>query len=260
MSSVHPPGTFCWIELGTTDRAAAEAFYGGLFGWTAEHTPMGPGPDDIYTQFRLGGKQVGACYGFPPNERAAGARPSWLGYIATDDVDGAAARAAAAGATVTAGPMDVMGHGRMALLADAEGAAFALWQARAHPGVDVRDEVGTLCWNELATRDMDRTKRLYTAITGWTTAPMAMPHGEYTLFMRGETMAGGALTMTKEWGDMPSHWMTYFRVADTDATAARCAELGGKVCVPPFDAPPVGRIAVLEDPGGAVFSVIRMAE
>jgi predicted enzyme related to lactoylglutathione lyase len=64
--------------------------------------------------------------------------------------------------------------------------------------------------------------------------------------------------MDAQWEGIPSNWGIYFRVEDCDATAERVKELGGKVCHGPFDAPGVGRIAVLSDPQGAYFSVIKL--
>ena len=64
------------------------------------------------------------------------------------------------------------------------------------------------------------------------------------------------MQMTEEWGELPSHWMIYFSVADCDAAAAKATELGGSVKVPPTDIPPVGRFSVIQDPQGAVFSII----
>jgi hypothetical protein len=66
------------------------------------------------------------------------------------------------------------------------------------------------------------------------------------------------MPMDESWpAAVPAHWMVYFAVDDTDATAAKAAELGGQVSVPPTDIPP-GRFAVLNDPQGAVFSVLKM--
>ena len=72
------------------------------------------------------------------------------------------------------------------------------------------------------------------------------------------TPVAGVLQMTAEWGDMPSHWSIYVLVPDVDACVARAAELGGKVCVPAFDAPGVGRIARIDDPTGAGAYVIQL--
>ena len=76
---------------------------------------------------------------------------------------------------------------------------------------------------------------------------------------KGPTTVAGVMQMTKEWAGIPPHWMSYFAVENTDAAAAKVQALGGKVSVPPFDTP-YGRIAVVNDPTGAVFSIIKMTQ
>src|SRR5271157_5596333 len=100
----HAPGSFCWMELATTDQAAAKAFYSSLFGWQPIDMPMGP--DEYYTMFNLNGGQVGAAYTIKPH--MGGAPPHWGLYIAVTSADETAAKAAAAGGKVLSGPFDVM--------------------------------------------------------------------------------------------------------------------------------------------------------
>jgi predicted enzyme related to lactoylglutathione lyase len=116
----------------------------------------------------------------------------------------------------------------------------------------------TFCWNELATRDAAGCEKFYTALFGWTTEHVPIPGGHYTMFKLGDRQVGGMLQMTAEWpGEIRPHWMPYIAVADVDACAARITELGGKVCVPPTDIS-VGRFAVVSDPSGGTFSIIKM--
>ncbi|HWK89936.1 MAG TPA: VOC family protein, partial [Longimicrobium sp.] len=138
------------------------------------------------------------------------------------------------------------------------GATLALWEPRAHAGVGVRDDPGSLVWNELATTDTEAARRFYTGLFGWSTTTMDMGM-EYTTFMNGEIPAGGMFAITDEMKGMPPMWLPYFAVEDADAAAARAKELGAEVHVPPQDVPGVGRFAMLMDPQGAVFYVIRMA-
>src|ERR1019366_1607528 len=116
----HALGTFCWVELGTTDQEAAKSFYGSLFGWTFVDYPMGPA--DSYTIFQLGGRDSAAAYQM--GEHEAGVPPHWNLYIAVEDADKVAARAVELGATVPGGVFDVSTNGRMAVIIDPTGAAF----------------------------------------------------------------------------------------------------------------------------------------
>ena len=158
--TVHPAGAFCWIELATNDVAAARAFYAELFGWTMHDVPMGE--DDVYTIFRLGGRDVAAMH-----NHTGDAPPNWLSYVAVENVDRAITEATSLGATVLSAAMDVFDSGRMAVLADNQGAAFAVWQANQHIGVGVRDEFNALCWNELQARDRQAAREFYPRLFGW---------------------------------------------------------------------------------------------
>ena len=258
MSTVvtHAPGTFCWVELGTIDADAAKSFYTQLFGWDAEDTEAGP--DSVYTMLHHDGRTVGGLYGLNDEQRAQGVPPHWLPYAAVTDASDAAARTKDLGGTVVVEPFDVMEHGRMAVLQDPTGATFAVWEARAHSGADALNEPGTVCWTELATPDSAAAEAFYTGLFDWNTHTAEMDQGPYTSFMRGETPTAGMLQMTDEWEGIPPNWMTYFGVADCEASCAKAKALGGQVNVGPIPVDGVGTFAVIQDPQGGIFSIIQM--
>jgi predicted enzyme related to lactoylglutathione lyase len=250
----YAQGTPNWVDLQTSDQAAAKAFYSGLFGWTYDDQPMPDG--QLYSMAMLRGHMVAAIAPQPPEMAAAGAPPMWNTYLAVDSADEATAKVEAAGGKVGMAPFDVMDAGRMSFVLDPSGAAVALWQANQHIGATLVNEPGTINWNELITDDPSVLK-FYSDVLGLSTESMDMGEGQpYTVFKAGEAMVGG-LTPPQMPG-VPSHWHVYFGTDDADATAAKATELGGSVIVPPFDTP-VGRIAVLSDPQGAIFSVIKTA-
>ena len=123
----YAQGTPSWVDLPTTDQAAAKAFYAGLFGWTYDDQPMGEG--QVYSMAILGGQQVAAISSQPAEMAAAGAPPMWNTYLAVDSVDEATAKVEAAGGKVAMAPFDVMDAGRMSFVMDPSGAPVALWQA-----------------------------------------------------------------------------------------------------------------------------------
>lgn len=256
MSTVtqHAPGSPCWFELGTSDQPAADSFYGGLFGWTVKSVPISDGQYSIY---QLGGRDVAAGYSLMPQMVAQGVPPHWLVYFSTPDVDATTAKVAEHGGSVKEQPFDVMTVGRMSVCADPEGAVFSLWQAKTHSGAAVVDEPGAVCWSELATRDMERARVFYSSVFGWNTKSSAGMPG-YTEFSAGDRPRGGLLQMDEHWAGIPTHWGVYFQVNDCDASIEQAKTLGGSVKVAPFDVPNVGRIAVLTDGQGAIFSVIRL--
>ena len=254
--SRHEPGSFCWIELGTTDAKAAKAFYGGLFGWTFQDDPMGP--DAFYTTTKLRGKEVGGLYPYDSEQKKQGAAPHWLAYVAVASADEAAAKAKSLGASAPMAPRDVMDFGRMALLADPQGAVFALWQAKSHTGSRLVNEIGSYGWLELATSDVPAATVFYTKLFGWETKVGPVGGVPYTQWRLGPGYVGGCLKLDAARGGGTPRWLVYFRVEDCIAAAVTVAARGGSVLAPPRDLEGIGRTAVFADPQGAAFAVIEL--
>jgi predicted enzyme related to lactoylglutathione lyase len=256
VTSSYAPGTPCWVDLMTSDPEAARAFYGGLFGWEFE---IGPPEAGYYTQARVRGLAVAGLGGQPkPDELPV----AWTTYLASDDLETTVKRILESGGTIAMAPLDVMGEGSMAIAADPTGAVFGLWQAGRHIGARLVNEPGAVCWNELGTRDWDSARRFYSDVFGWEwedvdTGPDGPP---YAIFSVGGRSVGGSYVLGEQMpAEVPPNWMTSFAVADADAAVARTQELGGGVSMPAVDSP-YGRLAVLRDPQGGVFSVIRLSE
>lgn len=250
----YAPGTFCWVELGTTDSQAAKKFYTELFGWNFADSPVGP--DMVYTMLKQDGKDVGGLYQM--GSEMQGVPPHWLSYVSVANADDAAAKAKELGGTLLKDPFDVSTVGRMAVIQDPTGAVFALWQAGTHNGAGVCNVPNSFCWNELGTRDVSKAGDFYTGLFGWGKNVQQMGPMTYTSFMNGERPAGGMYEPPPEMGEVPPHWLVYFAVADTDAMVAKATELGGKVIAPPMDIPETGRFAIIQDPQGAAFGIIKL--
>ena len=249
----HAPGSFCWAELATTDAAGARKFYSELFGWEAHDSPAGP--DMVYTMLKLNGKDTGALY--QKGEEMKDVPTHWASYISVASADETAAKAKALGGTVVKEPFDVMDVGRMAVIIDPTGAAFCVWQPGTHTGYGVKGETNSVCWNELLTNDTARAIDFYTKLFGWTadTHGGAMP---YTEWKNGAEHAGGMMQIAPHMGPVPPHWGIYFAVEDCDAAFQKATSLGATAYVPPMDIENVGRFAVLADPQGAGFSIIKL--
>jgi predicted enzyme related to lactoylglutathione lyase len=257
--SSHTPGTFCWAELATTDQKAAVAFYGALFGWGVNDMPIGP--TETYSMFQMRGKDVGAAYTMRPEERQHGAPPHWNTYVAVANADDTVNRAKALGATVLAPAFDVMDAGRMAVLQDPTGAVFQIWQPNKHIGARIMREPGAMTWTELATRDTEGAKKFYTSLFGWKEKTSSGAGMTYTEFSLDETPFAGMMEMNAQMVGMgvPPHWLTYFQVADVDASANTAKGLEATLVVPPMDIPNTGRFSVIRDPHGAVFAIYKPA-
>lgn len=250
----YPPGQFCWVDFTAHDAVAASEFYARLFGWYAEEQDTGSGPP--YWIFKIGDQQIGGLGQMSEEMASQGIPPMWNSYVAVEDVDAIAKKVPTLGGIVTMPPMPVPGAGWMAFLQDPTGGNLAIWQKDQHFGAELIGETGTCCWNELATKDLDKAKDFFSGLFGWEYKPNPHAPAPYAIIKNQGLDVGGLMQMTEEWGDIPSHWMVYFATEDVQATADKTAELGGQVCVPPFDTP-VGPISVLTDPQGGTFSVIH---
>jgi predicted enzyme related to lactoylglutathione lyase len=245
----YTPGTFCWVELSTTDQAAAKEFYAALFGWVADDRPVGEG--SYYSMQQLDGRQVAAISGQPQQQREAGVPALWHSYVWVSDADEAADRARELGGTVHAGPFDVMQAGRMAVLQDPQGAYFMLWEPREHRGAELVNAPGAFAWNELSTPDMDAAQSFYGGLFGWSFEPYEGSPQPYLGIKNGGANNGGVRELSEP---MPPNWTVYFAVDDLDASLSRVAELGGGQMLAPMDIG-MARIAVVHDPQGAAFAL-----
>jgi predicted enzyme related to lactoylglutathione lyase len=248
----HPPGSFCWAELATNDVAGAKAFYTGMFGWTADEMPITGG---VYVMLESDGENVGALY-----DAQDGQPPHWNIYYTVTNVDEAAKKIASLGGKVVMPPFDVMEAGRMAVAQDPTGAFFCLWQGKQHMGATHGGPFNNFCWTECATPDPAGAIAFYTALFGWTTKPdSGFDTAQYIELMLNGKPFGGVMPMRGDmWKGIPPHWMAYVSVTDCDDRAGKAKELGGSVKVPPTDIPNAGRFAVLTDPQGAHFSIIKL--
>jgi predicted enzyme related to lactoylglutathione lyase len=243
-----PAGVPCWAELTVPDPDAARAFYAALLGWDYGSTEADVGG---YTVGLVGDRAAGAI-GPLPN----GGEVAWTLYFASDDVDATSAAITENGGTLVAGPGDVGELGRMVVAKDPLGATFGVWQAGTTIGAGVVNEAGALVWEDLRSTDADAARAFYSAVFGYTTAPVEMAGPEYTTFaLPGEDAPlGGIGPMFGQ--DGPSHWLLYFAVADIDAAVATTEDNGGAVLVRDMESP-FGRMAALADPAGATFTAIQ---
>ncbi len=261
------PGVPCWIDTTQPDPDAGAAFYAELFGWELEDTMPAGSPGKYYVA-RIRGEDVGAVSSQPEGASEAAV---WNTYVWVQDADETSAKVRAAGGTVLAEPFDIGDSGRMASFADPAGAAFCVWQANTHRGAAIVNEPGSLNFNNLNTGDLDDAQAFYGAVFGWEIildSMWALPgYGDF-LEQRTPGMRKGMAEMgaPERFEDVvasvgvtpddPPQWGVTFAVDDADAIAARASELGGRVVVPPFDAPWV-RMTVISDPQGATFTASK---
>jgi len=265
------PGVPCWIDTTQPDPEAAVDFYSRLFGWEFEDV-MPPGSPNMYFVARVRGLDVAAVGSVP---ESAPPTATWNTYVWVENADLTAAKVIDAGGTVLIDPFDIPGAGRMAVCADAEGAAFSVWQADGHRGARIVNEAGALNFNDLHTWDVGGAKAFYGSVFGWETLELDGGLELWTLEGYGdhrerddpeirrrvaeyggpqgfEDVVASMSPITEDRPHVPAHWGVTLGVDDADAVARKTAELGGTVVVAPFDAPWV-RMTVLADPQGAQF-------
>jgi predicted enzyme related to lactoylglutathione lyase len=246
---------FVWHDLMTTDTAAATSFYKSVIGWNAADAGVGAG---AYTYLSAGTTPVAGLMQIPESARAMGAGPSWMGYVGVGDIEARTARITAAGGKVLRPVDEIPGIGRFAVLADPQGAVFALFQPNnpPAPAAGAPAAAGHVGWNELRATDYKSAFAFYEKIFGWTVADeMDMgPMGFYLMFATGGTAVGGMANKSPE---VPvPHWCFYFNVESIDSAMQRVAGHGGKVLHGPHEVPGSSWIAECVDPQGATFALV----
>jgi uncharacterized protein len=269
------PGVPCWVDTGQPDPEAAVSFYGPLFGWEFENV-MPPDSGGEYFIAQIRGKNVAAVGSIP---EALPQQAMWGTYVSVNSADETAAKVRNAGGKIVMEPFDVMEFGRMAGFTDPEGAAIYVWQANQHKGAELVNEHGTVNFNDLNTRDAEGAKSFYGSVFGWETLDLPGGFQVWTLPGYGdyleqdnpelrenmaemdapkgfEDVVASIVPIADDQPDTPPHWNVTFAVDDADAIANKATELGGKVIVPPMDAPWV-RMTVIADPQGATFTASK---
>jgi uncharacterized protein len=247
----YEPGVPCWVDLMVPDQQAALDFYKDLFGWQGEIGPPDTGGYSVCTQH---GRPVAGIMAATAPDDQPPPPPAWTMYLATEDTDAATERITSNGGALMVPAVDVMDLGRMAVAKDPTGAVFGLWQAKDFIGARTVNEHGAVIWSELNTSGPDAAKSFYRNL-GIETVPMEGAPGYHALNVGGRTI-GGMQGLENSPPGTPSHWITYFAIDDTDSTVDALTRAGGSVLVPPFDMM-AGRMAVVQDPQGAAFALIK---
>lgn len=244
-----------WVDLSSSDAAASREFYSKVFGWKVE---VNPDPQyGGYGMAKVGDKQVA---GIGP-KMSAEQPTAWSIYIGTDDADALAKKVEAAGGKVIAPPFAVGDQGKMGAFQDPSGAVISIWQAQSMAGGMPVGDSNTFGWAELNARGVDKALPFYEKLFGWTVkksemGPDAPPYNEF--LVNGESIAGGQEMQPMVPAQVPSHWLVYFTVDDVDQSFKKATAAGAKELTPPMDFPG-GRFAIVSDPQGAAFGLLKMA-
>ena len=246
-------GKPAWVELSSTDPAGSRTFYEKLFGWK-----VAVSPDPQYGGYGMANQGDKAVAGIGPKQPGDKSPTNWSIYFGTTNADETAKKVSGAGGTVVAPPFDVPKQGRMAVFQDPSGAFVSAWQAQSMEGFVYGGE-GQFGWAELSARGLERDLPFYKSVFGWTAkkSEAATADQPYTEFqMNGESMAGAMEMNPMVPKEVPSYWMPYFNVADVDAAFAKAKGAGAREMPAPQDFPG-GRFAIVSDPQGAAFGLLK---
>ena len=279
----YQAGVPCWVDTFQPDPDSAVGYYAELFGWEVDSRTESD-PPRKYFVCKLRNRDV-AAIGSQPSKHVP---PDWNTHVRVDSVDDVAAKAIEAGGSVALEPFDSPDGGRVAMLADHAGAVFGVLEPGERRGAGLFNELGAWAMSVLNTRDVEGSKRFYGAVFGWGALTFDAGGGELTLWrlpgyvggvpdqpappdvvaamapitgegfpsegFPGDGQAVPHPLQVRAMEDVAPHWSVNFWVPDADAVAAKTAELGGRVVVPPYDAPGF-RAAVVADPRGAALTV-----
>jgi hypothetical protein len=245
-SGEYRPGKFVWIDLVTADVAAAEKFYGGMFGWTFDRVGDGPAR---YTLAYQGGYPVA---GIAARESVSGAKGPdvrqswWIAYMSVADVDRAATDVIARGGKTLIPARTLEGRGRMVVLADPDGAPFGLLKSSSGDPPDFRAETGEWIW------------AFYQDLGNYEVVPGDPVGNAQSFALQAEGFARASLVeIPPGRTELRPEWIYFVRVADVAASTAKAVELGGRVIAAPRADLLDGRLAVVTDPGGALLGLME---
>lgn len=256
-SHEHHIGKVIFVELVTPDLAAAKQFYGELFGWSFRDLAAGT---TEYAEASLNGRPVAGLIqkSLPPD---AHRQPAWLTFIAVRDVDATTKAALQERAQVLFQPHTFPNRGREAVLADPQGAVFAVLESSSGDPPDVLAAPGEWIWSSLVARDPDTDAAFYQTLFGYEVFELSADEGAQHLLLASDGYArASANSLPADKPNAHPHWLNFVRVDDAVAMAAKVATLGGRVLVEPRTDRHGGRLAVVADPQGAPFGLLEWSD
>jgi predicted enzyme related to lactoylglutathione lyase len=246
--TTYTPGTPCWVDVFTPDPAAAQRFYGAVFGWTA-----GEAVGEDYGFLRRDGAVAAGLGRLTEEQAQRGMPPSWSMYVRVEDADVTAARAAELGGTVAVAPFTVDGVGRIAVVHDAQDAVFLLLEPAGFDGAEVVNEAGAWAWNDLVTLDPAAAAPFYAELFGWSIDAVEGSGGAYwAIGHEGRTIGG---VMQAQPPVEHQYWTVYLGTDAMERSLELVVQHGGRHLVGPISVP-AGRFAVALDPQGAQFCLV----
>ena len=249
-------GQFTWLDLMTNDPNGAVPFYKTALGWETETWGGDTQGMPPYTMWKANGENFGGTMQLSEDAKKMGAPPNWLGYVSTDDIAASIAKAQSLGAKVYVDKTEIPDTGWFAVLADPQGATFAMYQRKPERAVTGDGSLKILGWTELATTDVDAACDFYGKVFGWhktDSMDMGEGRGTYQMFGHAGNSIGGIM---RKGDDMPvAAWCYYFRVDDCRKRHEAATKARGATIYGPMEVPGGDLAAMMLDPQGAAFGI-----
>jgi predicted enzyme related to lactoylglutathione lyase len=259
-SGEHHVGKVVWTDLSTPDLEAAKRFYGALFGWTFKEVP----DDKDYTLALLDGDPVAGLFqkALPPGQLQQSA---WLAFLAVRNVDAAQQAALQHGGKVLSKPRTYRQRGRQAVLADPDGAVFAVLAAQGGDPPDYLAAPSEWIWSSLLVTNPKQEIDFYKTLFGYNVYDLANAGGDegdaqHYIFSSDDYARAGLNVLPADSMRRRPHWLNFVRVTDAAESVKKAVALGGRVLVEPRMDRHGGQLAVLADPGGAPFGVMEWTD
>ena len=256
-STEHHLGKMVWADLVTPDLAAAEKFYGGLFGWTFRRIRAG---SSEYAVAMLDGRPIAGLMEkpIPPGERHQSA---WLTFMAAGDVDAVKRVAVAHGAKVLVDTKSYPMRGRQCVVSDPEGAVFAILASSSGDAPDFLPVTGEWIWSSLHAKDAGAAAAFYQELFGYDVFEMPSEDGAEHLILSSDDYArASANSLPGGSARRHPHWLNFVRVEHAADITAKVVAMGGRVLVEPRIDRHGGMLAVVADPAGAPFGLMEWTE
>lgn len=255
MCAAASRGSFVWYDLLTPDPKAAVRFYASIAGWKIQPFGDQSGPDPysmwVGSQGPLGGVMI-----LPEEAKKMGAPPHWVSHVQVDNVEETLKKVRALGGQIYHDVEQIPTVGRVALIADPQGAPISVFTPLDAMSLHDSTKHGEFSWCELLTTDHRAAIDFYSKIFGWevTGAHDMGPLGEYMLYGHNGVTLGGMFTKTADM-PMPPMWIYYLHVDNMDEAVKTAVAGGAQVLMGPHEVPGGDMITQLLDPQGAMFAL-----
>ncbi len=253
----HHVGKVVWADLVTPNLSSAEKFYGGLFGWTFQRIHAG---DSDYAVAMIGGRPIAGIVEkpVPVTEHRQSA---WLTFIAVRDVDAVKRTVLARKGKVLADSVSYALRGRQAVLADPEGAVFAILASSSGDPPDYLAVPGEWIWSSLHAKNPETEAAFYQNVFGYDVFDVEGADGmEHVILSSDDYARASANALPSGEGPRHAHWLNFIRVDHAADICARAVSLGGRILVEPHADRHGGLVAVVSDPAGAPVGLMEWTE